>query len=318
MTAEVFAEWLRRQGHQVVRTASSFWFDTTPRVFQAFPYHWVIQPSKQELSELMHNKGILALRYSAPFDARRGMVSYHAILKGPYGMETLRSKPRNSIRTGLNHCSIERISFERLSEEGWRLQQDTLQRQRRSSSMNRSKWQRICQAASDLPGFEAWGAVVEGELAASVLTARVDDTRYILYAQSRSKFLVLQVNNTLFYSVSHETLSREKLPEIFGGLHSLDAPTTVDQFKFRLGFTPKPVRQEVIFHPWFQPFANSVTHDVMVRLLQLCPRSYVVAKAEGMLRFHLQGKLPLHEQRWPDCLIQVKASLMEQKEMGTG
>lgn len=316
MTAEVFAEWLRRQGHNVVRTASTYWFDTEPRIFQAFPYHWVITPSEEELRGLMHERGILALRYSTPLDAPRGMVSYHVILKGPYAMETLRSKPRNSIRTGLNHCSIERIPFERLSEEGWGLQQDTLQRQRRSSSMSQSKWRRICQAASDLPGFEAWGAVVDEELAASILTARVDDTRYILYAQSRSKFLVLQVNNTLFYSVGHDTLCREKLPEIFCGLHSLDAPASVDQFKFRIGFTPKPVRQQVVFHPWFQPFANSLTHEVMALLLQLHPRSFLLAKAEGMLRFYLQGKRPVHEQRWPECLIREKANLM-QKEMKT-
>jgi hypothetical protein len=75
MNAEIFARWLRRQGHHVVRTPSSYWFDAGPRVFQAFPYHWIIQPSQKELRELMRRQGTVALRYSTPFAAPDGMVS---------------------------------------------------------------------------------------------------------------------------------------------------------------------------------------------------------------------------------------------------
>ena len=49
MNAEIFAEWLRRQGHSVVRTTSSYWYDKSSRVYQAFPYHWIIQPTEEEL-----------------------------------------------------------------------------------------------------------------------------------------------------------------------------------------------------------------------------------------------------------------------------
>ena len=37
MNSETFAEWLRRQGHRVYRTASSYWYEAGPRVLQAFP-----------------------------------------------------------------------------------------------------------------------------------------------------------------------------------------------------------------------------------------------------------------------------------------
>lgn len=37
MTPEVFAEWLRRQGHRVVRTRSPYWFDAGPRGFVEVP-----------------------------------------------------------------------------------------------------------------------------------------------------------------------------------------------------------------------------------------------------------------------------------------
>ncbi len=56
MNAEIFAGWLRRQGQTVVRTASSFWYEASPRAYQAFPYHWLIQPTEVELLSLLRQK----------------------------------------------------------------------------------------------------------------------------------------------------------------------------------------------------------------------------------------------------------------------
>ena len=80
MNAETFAEWMRRQGHQVYRTASSYWYDAGPRVLQAFPYHWLITPDNKERNELMLRHGIIALRYSTPLEVsgRDGQLSYCA------------------------------------------------------------------------------------------------------------------------------------------------------------------------------------------------------------------------------------------------
>jgi hypothetical protein len=313
MNAETFAEWLRRQGHHVVRTASSYWYDAGPRVYQAFPYHWLIQPSAREMRELLIGKGAAAIRYSAPFDASNGKVSYHVILEGStlYNLETLRAQARNGVRRGLSICQVERIPLERLAEEGWLLQQDTLDRQGRSRSMSQADWQRICLAAKDLAGFEAWGAIVAGELAASVLTVRIDDVYCVPYAQSLSKFLNKYVNNALFYTYSRELLSRPGVNTVFYGLHSLDAPESVDEFKFRMSLTPKPVRQCVVFTPLLMPVCNSAGHAVVKRLLHRYPDSPTLAKSEGMLRFSLQGERPADRQDWPECLADRKQELLQ-------
>ena len=311
MNADIFAEWLRRQGHHVVRTASSYWYDAGPRVFQAFPYQWLIQPSTSELRKLMLGHGAAAIRYSTPFDAPHGTVSYHVVLTEPYSLKTLRAQARNGVRRGLECCTIECISFDRLAEEGWNLQEDTLARQGRSGSMTQSEWQRICRAANGLPGFEAWGAIADGELAASVLIARLGDTYDVPYAQSHRKFLSKHINNALFYTVSRELLSRPEVREIFFCLHSLDAPESVDEFKFRMGLRAKPVRQRVVFHPFLTPFANESVHSVIARLLARHPDSRVFAKAEGMLRFYLQEKRPADSQDWPECLTDRKQELLQ-------
>ena len=314
MNAEIFAEWMRRQGQRVIRTQSSYWYDAGMRVFQAFPYHWLIQPTEKELRYLLLRHGIVALRYSTPLESATGRVSYHVVLKKPYNMEMLRHQARNNIRRGLRQCQIEHISFERLAKEGWLLQQDTLDRQGRSGGMSEQDWSRICLSARDLPGFEAWGAIVEGELAATLLTTRIDDTCYVPYAQCYQKYLNLRVNNALFYVASCEMLSREGVNGIFFSLHSLDAPESVNEFKFRMSFIPKPVRQRIVFNPVCMPLVNATSHKIIARWLQRDPGNYILSKAEGMLRFYLQGIRPIEAQDWPACLEPGKEDFLNSRE----
>jgi hypothetical protein len=309
MNAETFAEWIRRQGHQVIKTKNSYWYDAGPRVLQAFPYNWLINPTERELQGMMLKHGIIALRYSTPLTAPEGMASYHVVLSLPYELEMLRPQARNGVKRGMAHFQVKQIPFKRLAEEGWRLQEDTLDRQGRKSSMTQAEWRRICLAAEGLPGFEAWAAISEGELAACLFTNRLDDTIQVPYAMSHRSHLSNHVNNVLFYTVSRDFLTREGIHEVFFGVNSLDAPASVDEFKFRMSIIPKPVRQRTVFNPILKPFANPTTHRIVKRLLDRNPNSRLYAKAEGMLRFHLAGKLPLYTQTWPECLKDAKENL---------
>jgi hypothetical protein len=297
-----FAEWYRRQGHHVIHTDCSFWYDAAPGIYQAFPFDWLIEPSEMELHELLLKHRVLSLRYSTPLEAHEGKVSYHVTLSNPYNLDLLRCQARNAVRRGLTNCQVECIPFERLAGEGWNLQQDTLDRQGRSESMRETDWKRICLSAIGLEGFEAWAAVVNGELAASIVTVRYGDKCYVPYALSHRKFLDRYVNNSLFYSVSCNMLAREGLNDIFLTVQSLDAPKSVDEFKFRMGFKAKAIRQRVVFHPVLKPFISGSTHTVITDLIKRFPEKGALRKAEGMIHFYYQGKLPLEQQEWPDCL----------------
>ena len=92
MNAETFAEWLHRQGHKVYRTESSYWYDAGPHVLQAFPYHWLITPDKDELHTLMMKNWIIALRYSAPPDYHEGKISYHIVQQNCYNLQMLKNR----------------------------------------------------------------------------------------------------------------------------------------------------------------------------------------------------------------------------------
>ncbi len=313
MNPDIFAEWLRRRGQKVVRTASSYWAEFVPRVFQAFPYHWVITPAEEELLDFLKAQKAIGGRYSTPITNTEGSLSYHAKYEAQtYNFENLSKWARKNIRRGLNHCRIEPISFDRLSEEGWELQLDTLNRQGRRLKFSKVDWQKLCLSAKDLSGFEAWGALVGKKLAASVITFQMDGCCYMLYQQCHHLFLADHVNNALSYSVTQGMLQRSSTKSILYGLHSLDASASVDEFKFRMGYSAKPVRQRVVFNPVITPLLNKITYAGIKGVHQILPGNPTFAKAEGMLRFYLQGMLPLAEQDWPEVLQEQRESILAQ------
>lgn len=175
-------------------------------------------------------------------------------------------------------------------------------RQDRLRSMTKQEWERLCRSAEGLPGFETWAAISNNELAGAVIICRIDDVFNVPYAMSHSRFLAGHVNNAVFFTVSCEMLKRDGVNSIFFTVQSLDAPANVDEFKFRMGFEPKAVRQRVDFHPFLNPFANPTLHNLSKKLLQHDPSNPTLAKAEGMLRFHVKGRHRITEQEWPKCL----------------
>ncbi len=168
--------------------------------------------------------------------------------------------------------------------------------------MTQKEWEHLCRSAEGLPGFEAWAAISNNELAGAVIICRIDDVFNVPYAMSHSRFLADHVNNAIFFSVSCEMLEREGVNGVFFTVQSLDAPANVDEFKFRMGFEPKAVRQRVDFHPLLNPVVTPALHNLTEKLLQRDPSNPTLAKAEGMLRFHVEGKRRIAEQSWPKCL----------------
>jgi len=311
LAIDIFSEWLRRQGHQVYRSDSSYWVDRGPRVYQAFPYHWLIHPSEEELLTFLKDHKAIGLRYSTSLNSQTGCISYHAVFdKMCYSFDDLGKWARKNVRKGLKNCEIEAVSFEHLAEEGWQLQVDTLNRQGRKLKATEEDWRQRCSAAADLHGFEAWGALVQGRLAASVITYLMGDCCYMLYQQCHRDFLAMHINNALSFKVTQTLLHRQEVNSFLYGLHSLDAPASVDEFKFRMGYTAKPVRQRVVFHPWFSPVIIRSSYATVKKLSTLFQGHPILTKSEGLLRFYLQGNQPLNEQNWPNCLVNQRSEII--------
>lgn len=308
MDAEIFAEWLRRQGTPVIRSTSSYWLKAGPGIYQAFPFHWIINPEEKELSEVIRRNKALGLRYSTSLENPVGKISYHVVCEDPsYDLDLLPRKPRHDTRRGLEYAPVQKITMSRLANEGWLLRQETITRQGRVKAESEKWWRGLCKAAEDLPGFEAWGAIHENKLVSSLLAYTMDDCYTFLYFQSATSHMRYGINNAVVYHATSEALKRPGITHVFVGYQSLDAPDSVDRFKFRMGYHIKPVRQRVLFHPWLQPLINPVSHAGLRAMRRLMPDNPILTKAEGMLRFYLQGRLPLDKQSWPEALTVAHA-----------
>jgi hypothetical protein len=294
MTPEIYAEWLRRQGQRVIRTESSYWHSEGIGVFQAFPYHWLIEPGEKECRNLMVRHHALALRYSMPaLGGQGGSACYHTVYAGDdYELETLGAWARKNVRRGLRNCTVGPISLQRYLDEGWTLRVDTLARQQRRMKESKESWRRRYASSSGLDGFEVWAADVSGRLGATLVTFQMDRWAYMLYQQCHSDYLREHVNNALSFVVTQTLIRRPDIRGIFYGMQSLDAPASVDEFKFRMGYEAKAVRQRIAFHPYLAPMVNKYTHAAAKQLSTWNPANRLLAKAEGMFRFSLTTKNP--------------------------
>jgi hypothetical protein len=311
MDPTIFAAWLQKQGYAVICADNTYWYSAGFRILQSFPYHACIQPTGRAVEQLLGRTGNIALRYSTNIDQAAGQVSYHVMYeKSSLAYSDLPKKARHDVRDGLEYAHIEPISFTRLASDGWTLRAETLERQGRTGAETREEWQHLCLSAQGLPGFEAWGALHEGQLVAAIFVFIMDNCASILYQQSATAHLRYGINNALAYVFTNEALCRPGINRIFYGLHSLDAPASVDEFKFRMGYTAHPVRQRVVFHPLAAPLANPLSHRMVKALLARRPGNRFLAKTEGMLRFYLQGQRPLDRQDWPQNLRDQKERIL--------
>ena len=311
MNASIFAEWLIRQGHHIARSESGCWYDAAPRVYQSFPYHCIRLPREGELPQLLRDHRALCARYSTHPGANGGCVSYHAVCDNKaYALEALDRRTRQNVRRGLKECGVEPIPLTRVADEGWELEADTCRRQTRQSAFTKKSFRIRVNAAEGLPGFEAWGAVVGGRLAAYLLALRVDDTLELLSQACRTECLRNSPNHALVFVATREFIRRPDVRSVFYTVQSLDAPSNVDEFKFRMGYTAKPIRQRVAFHPLIAPLVNKLSYAGLRQLRKFWSYKPYLTKAEGMFRFYLSGKASASEQDWPECLSANKAELL--------
>jgi hypothetical protein len=291
MNAETYAEWLRRQGQQVLRTPSSYWHNGGMRVYQAFPYHWLIEPSRAELSDIFSRHRAVGVRYTMPLVCSNGCPSYSIVFEGgKYDLERLGHRTRKNVRRGLRNCNVEPISFQRLVNEGWELRRDTLDRQGRHVNVTLESWRRRYLAAADFAGFQAWGAYAGSRLAAYLITFQMDDCVSVVDQQSHRDYLDLNVNNAITFVVSQNAAAQPGVRLLFYGLESLDAPLRVSEFKFHMGYTAKPLRQRVVLRPQIAAFANKLSYQVVSKMAEWLPGNRRFAKAKGMLRVCLNER----------------------------
>lgn len=291
ISTDGYVRFLELAGHRVVSCGQMRWYDAGGRFFMAAPPHRRYEPTEEEIQGAFHGLQCVGVRFAAPLSGP-GKLSYQLTCdNADYGLEALSSNTRSKVRRGLRRCRIEPVDLDVLREAGKRAHQDTVGRQGREGALAGERWDRFFRAAAASPGFEGWGAWVEDDLAAFLVTVTFDDGVEFLLARSGNDTLGAYPNNALIFTLTEEMLVRRRVAQITFGLESLEPVGPLDQFKFSMGYDARPLRQRIVFHPLLR---SVLRHDRVRRLAQgwahrRGEETVFWRKAEGILRFADEG-----------------------------
>jgi hypothetical protein len=291
MRPEIFGEFLSRQGHHIIKTESCFWYNAQPGFYFYFPYHRLITPSKDELWKLFLDQRCIGLRFFSPMSSY-GKERYLIVCSDKnYDITSVEADTaRRQTRRGLENFEIRQIDFALLASQGIQANHDTLIRQGRVPSIwSEERWRSYCLSAEGLEGFEAWGAYFNNELVSFLVAYQMEDHFTILHQSSVTKYLRQYPNNALVFYITKLKLNSAEVAHISYGPESLDAPKSLDEFKFRMGFQKRPMKQRIVFKPLIRPFINSISHQLVQKISALRPESDTLRKVEGVIRFYRQS-----------------------------
>ncbi len=285
MTAEAYADFLGSIGHRVVRSRSGWWFNVRPGLYMGFPYHRPLDADPAEVEAVLGTRGLIA-RFSCPVE--KGRASYTTVCdREDYNMGSLKTKPRNQVRRGLERCSVRRLTFRELERSGAReVSRATMLRQGRPVPSDHDAYWRAYYAAADTcQSMEAWAAFVGKELAAFLIATTIEDCVYILEEFSLKKHLREYPNNALVYRFTSTALARPLVKEVSYGLEPLQKGLAgLDHFKQGMGFINRPIGQRIELNRFLRSFLARPILARVRRIAEGQPRRESLGKLAGILR----------------------------------
>jgi hypothetical protein len=288
MNRDGMAGFVERLGHRVIRGESCYWYDQSPRFCLAFPHSQPVSPGRAELRQVFRETRCLGVRFVAPPESP-GRASYALMLDDPgYDLDSLSANSRSKVRRGLKQCEVRRIDAPFARAHGQAANNDTLRRTGFAHDVY--DWDRYWDAVAATPEVEVWGAIRESRLLAYLVAVPVEGCADILVARSADDGLRYYPNNAVLFTAARDLLQRQGIDRILFGLEPLEAVAGVDSFKESMGFTRRPIRQRIVFHPFAERIARArATVRIARALARRRSGGIFWRKLEGLLTF--QGSL---------------------------
>lgn len=286
MNSDNFKEFLERIGHKVIRSESGYWYDTVRSFYENIPFFKTISPCEDEIGELFRKHHMIGIKYSTSEKDRGKSSCVYICQDTSYDLKNLHPKMRNKVRQGLKNCLVREIDFNYLHEHGMPLNRDTLERQGRDDPIfsQPARWKRFCDAGKQVEGTAAWGAFVDDQLAAYMVTFVIDGYSNILYQMSRTELLPSKANNALAYVVTKEMLSLPEINYISYGQESIRDLPGLDEYKIRLGYEKWPMNYVVILHPLLRTLLMGRLGDGLLgSLSRLVPNNDTLKRVRGIV-----------------------------------
>lgn len=243
MSFSEYARFCSSIGYNVFETSNSLWIGRSYGFFCRLPLYVMTPPQKKELKDLYAKYHVLGINY-ATGPGGKGKISHNYFIRDRhYGLRNLNTNCRRNVQKGLNNCLVRRISFTELHRLGLPLNLDTLNRQGRSDQLlsEKDRWEGLCRTGEKLDQLEAWGAFVQGELGAYIITVRLNSIVSVLYCHSRSSLLPAHPSQALYFTLIQKQMQNPGVDAVYNGCEWLTTSSGLDQFKRGMGFIAEPV-----------------------------------------------------------------------------
>jgi hypothetical protein len=284
-SAEAAVDALRAHGRNVIQGRECWWYNAygQNRLYYSFPVHHLVTPSAEELAAVFAAAPrALAVRYLSPAGSRLGRRSFIWVCREPYTIEGLKSKDRNTLKKGLKNCSVRRVSFAELNEQGNEANRDTQERQ----GLKPTRLNLGPHYESDST-YEAWAAFVEDKLASYLIVQRLEDWVYVQVHRSANAYLRYQPNNALIYEATRDFLARPGVTTVCYGWEPLYPMASLARFKLSVGFVQEPIRQRAVFAPRYRWLFNELTCRLVERAATKIHGNHRWQTIGGICRFAL-------------------------------
>lgn len=244
-----FYEFYRNAEFKVYTSDSGEWCELQHGMLISIPYHHLINPTQEELDQLLKISGAWGLRFPTKIDNYGFMSKLEVCENFSYDLKSLQHKFRNRVVKGEQYCEVRPVSIQELKNEGYRLNLRTLERQKRNDpKSNVEYWNRICDGLAKTNGTNILGAYYQDRLAAYVVILETTSMVEMIIQNSDSELLKYCPNNLLTYYVTWYYLTKRSNPvPICYGLGSLEDTPNLDRYKKGMGYEMQPIKQRLYF-----------------------------------------------------------------------
>lgn len=257
------------RGWQVVAAGAVSWVPcgTGARWLMSVPEYALPAADAGELSRLLRETGMLALRY--PARRQSGIpAGLYVVRDKRYSLDNVRPSFRQAVRRGLRSCQIRPVEPAELLTQGLECNRDTMRRQGRKNPEfdDPARWERFVDAAWRVPGIEVTGAFVDGELSAYQIGCLDDGWWTMLYAFSRTHLRHHRPSHALMFKELERSIRRPGVSAVCSGPKTLLVDDGLHVYKTRFGFELEPHEVVIRLHPALEPF---LTGPIVMRPLGL-------------------------------------------------
>jgi hypothetical protein len=159
-------------------------------------------------------KGFLVYSHQVPGPEMGNRFIDWMILQGEdlrqFSLGCLRSEKRNQVRKGLKNCEVRIIpDIEPHLEQALRINATQAERHMATGWFTRSPayfarhaqaWKAETRLYFSLPGWQWWGAFVQGQLVAYMRTLQVADVLFIMSMKNQTEFLKLCASDAIYFT----------------------------------------------------------------------------------------------------------------------